>query len=282
MARALTGIESLRAAGDANYALIDFWTRQAEAEVFNTYGDVVSVFSKAKSLTKFGAHPSLGTSQETVWSTGANLANESYLSTNGIDKISSSSGSDTVDIKIEGHTVSGGVFTFVVQTVTLTGQTAATLSTPLARVSRVYNVDATDLVGSLYVHEADTLSSGVPTTVAKIHARVPAGENQSFKCATTVSNTDYMFITSAAGACIKKTSGLAEFKLQIREAGGVFRSQFTFAADTDGASTFSYNFRPYLLLPKNADIRMVATASAASTPVSGSFSGVLASVLEGS
>lgn len=84
--------------------------QQAINEIYATYGDVVSVGQKAKSLTKFGRNVEVGTSFSTIWFTGQDQANETYVAdnVNSIDSISSSSGSDTMQVTIEGHTMSGG------------------------------------------------------------------------------------------------------------------------------------------------------------------------------
>ena len=123
----------------------DFWLRHAIREAHGTYasalaGRRVDVPGKGKSLLKFGRNLNMGTAgtRATVWDAGP--ANEVYVddNTNPIDSISSSSGSDAIDVVVEGHTDDGtGAKTFVVQTVTLTGQTRAALTTPLNRCSRV-------------------------------------------------------------------------------------------------------------------------------------------------
>ena len=117
----------------------DYHVDQAIREIKATYGDIVSVSRKAKSLLKFGANFDLASSgtAETVWAQGGD---ETYVSANSIDKFSSSSGDDTGTMVVEGHTIDGsGEFTFVTQSVTLQGQTEASLTTPLARSSRLYN-----------------------------------------------------------------------------------------------------------------------------------------------
>ena len=60
-------------------------------EILSTYGDKVRL--KNKSLLKFGEALNLGTTQATIWQRGGN---ETYVSTNIIDTLSSSSVSDTM------------------------------------------------------------------------------------------------------------------------------------------------------------------------------------------
>lgn len=257
---------------------------QAEREILSTYGDVVSVEAKAKSLLKFGRNANVGTSYETVWEYGGN---ETYVTTNAIDTVSSSSASDTAtEMFIEGHTVSGtgtsSQFTFVTQTVTLNGQNKVTLATPLARVSRAYVANSTVLVGDFYVYEDDTLSSGVPTTATKVHMTVEgatSGHTQSFKAATTFSNTDYAIVTGGYAAVNKKTSANVDFVIEVRQAGGVFRpAGGRIALQSGGQTTQQIQFDPYVIIPKNADVRVRAIASTTAVEVDASFQAYLAAV----
>jgi hypothetical protein len=249
---------------------------QGEREIQATYGDYVSIDKKAKSLIKFGKSAALSTNTlETVWSVGGN---ETYISTNDISFISSSSASDTEQVTIEGHTVLNGEFTFVVQTATLNGQNAVGLTIDLARVSRVYNSDSTELVGRVVVYENATLSGGIPTDATKIHIDIPAGFQQSFKAATTFSNTDYFIMTGFYGAVSAKVSAAVDFYVEIREAGKVFLPKGSFtASSTGGASDISLD--PAIIVPKNADIRIRAETVTNNAIVFGIFKGYLAKVL---
>jgi len=256
--------------------------RYAIGEVHATYGQWVSVEAKSKSLLKFGRNSTLGTSAETVWTQGGN---ETYVTTNAIDKISSSSGSDTGGLAyVEGHTVSGtgadAQYTFVAQTVTLTGTTKATLGTPLARVSRVYNVSATTWVGDIYVYEDDdTGTPGVPDTGSKIHMKVVAGDNQSYKAATTFSTSDYFFCTGGWAAVDKKTTAVVDFEMQIRRPGGLFLPVAKIEASSTGLNTAFVRFDPYVIVPRNCDVRITATASTTNVEVNAAFQGYLAVVV---
>jgi hypothetical protein len=249
---------------------------QGEREIQDTYGDYVSIDKKAKSLIKFGKSAALSTNTlETVWSVGGN---ETYISTNDISFISSSSASDTEQVTIEGHTVLNGEFTFVVQTATLNGQNAVGLTIDLARVSRMYNSDSTELVGRVVVYENATLSGGIPTDATKIHIDIPAGFQQSFKAATTFSNTDYFIMTGFYGAVSAKVSAAVDFYVEIREAGKVFLPKGSFtASSTGGASDISLD--PAIIVPKNADIRIRVETVTNNAIVFGIFKGYLAKVL---
>jgi hypothetical protein len=247
------------------------WGLWVENHINSTYRVRVSAEAKSKPLLKFGESDVVGTSWSTLWSLGGD---ETYVSTNAITTISSSSASDTEPVKIEYHTVdASGNFTFAVQSATLTGQTEVTLTTPCARVSRVYNVGTADLVGDVYVYEDDTVVAGVPQTTSKIHAKIDAGFNQTQKAATTISNNDYWAINELTVQVTEKATAWAEVHLEIREKGGVFRPLMHLAcSDQTGHRA---TFGPPIIVPSNADIRLRALASGANTSVGGAINGYL-------
>lgn len=256
----------------------DFWIRKAINEIFATYGDIVSVDQKNKSLLKFGRNQLVSTSKTTLAKMPVGIDNETFVSSNLITQISSSSGSDTGDVTIEGHTSDDGLnFTFVTQTVTMTGQTAVVLGTPLCRVSRVVNNAASDLVGNLYVAQTDSLTAGVPQTDLKVHLIVSAGLNNSEKAATTISNNDYYIFTSFYADCLEKTSAFGIVHLEIRESGKTFINKIDIEASTNIEAM--HPFKPYLIAPKNSDVRIRVSASANDKDFSGGFEGVLCSVI---
>lgn len=255
----------------------EFWLRHAINIIQTDYGDTISTENKNKDLLKFGRSTQVQTTKTTIMDLPAGTFNETYVSSNLITTISSSSGSDTTTVVVEGHTVSGGVFTFVTQTVTLTGQTQVTLGTALARCTRIYASGATDLVGTIYVYQDDTSTAGVPDTDSKVHCIITAGENQSFKCSTTISNTDYWLIKNFGAATLKKSAGFAEFTLEMRLADKVFRPVVTIAAGS--GDTSDHNFEPWLIVPKNSDIRVRAIADVNGTDCSAHLDGVLAKVI---
>lgn len=253
--------------------------RQALNEIEDTYGATVSVDNKKKSLLKFGRNEAVSTAATgyTIWTTGSDQAHETFpaANTNSIDSVSSSSGSDTVQVTIEGHTESGGNKTFVTQTVTLSGQTRVALTTPLNRCTRIFNAGTTDLVGTVYVYENTALTSGKPTDTTKIHCEIDAGRNQSEKASTSLSSTDYWIITNFYAGNITKTgSNSTDVRLQIRMNGKVFRTVASIACNTGSESTRSFD--PYIVAPANADIRLVAQSQASGQEVVGGIQGYLA------
>jgi hypothetical protein len=254
---------------------------QAEREVYSTYGHMVSIDAKAKSLLKFGKSGNLSSTAglQTVWSVDGN---ETYISTNLIDRVVSSSASDTQEVTIEGHTIEGsGVdakFTFVVQTATLSGQTPVALTTPLARTSRVNNNGSTEIVGVVAVYEDSAVTGGVPNDTTKIHIDIPLGFQQSFKAATTFSNTDYFFLTGCYGAVSQKQTATADFYIELREVGKSFRQITCLTASSSGGS-FNIEFDPAIIIPRNADVRIRCTTGTNNAVVFTNFRGYLAKVV---
>ena len=254
---------------------------QGEREVYSTYGQRVSIDAKAKSLLKFGKSGNLSTTAglQTVWSVDGN---EVYVSTNLIDRVVSSSASDTQEVTIEGHTIEGsGVdakFTFVVETVTLNGQTPVALTTPLARASRVNNNGSTEIVGVVAVYEDSAVTGGVPNDTTKIHINIPLCFQQSFKAATTFSNTDYFLLTGCYGAVSQKQTAAADFYIELREVGKSFRQIACLTASSSGGS-FNIEFDPAIIIPRNADVRIRCTTGTNNAVVFTNFRGYLAKVV---
>ena len=256
----------------------DYWINHALEVISNTYGDTASVYEKKKDLLKFGESSQVQTTKTTLMGLPTGTYNETYVSDNLITHFASSSGSDTQSIVVEGHTISGGVFTFVTQTVTLAGQTKTALTTPLARCTRIYNNGSTELVGTVYVAQDVTFTAGVPQTASAVHCIIEAGKQQSNKASTTISDQDYWIVTNFQSHWLEKGAGYAEVHLEIRLNGKVFR-EYAHMSVGDGAPVANNEFSPYLIVPANADVRLVATASAANKAVGGEIQGVLAKVI---
>lgn len=251
---------------------------QAEREIQSLTGDVVSIDKKAKSLIKFGKSAELtANTLETVWTVGGN---ENYVTDNTIEYISSSSASDTQTIKLECHTVTGtgtdSKFTFLVQEVTLNGQTPVALDTPVARVSHAYNSNGTEIVGRITVYENTSVVGGVPSDATKIHIDIPQGLQGSFKGATTFSDADYYVLTGGFGSVSKKQDAAVDFYLEVREVGGVFIQRAAISASTGGP--WDIDLDPAVIIPKNADVRITAETGSNGAVVFGVFKGYLAKV----
>lgn len=250
--------------------------REWEDTFFDVYGYKVSIRDKKKPLHKFGRNSAATNANEaTVWSHGDSAAHETYLTSNLIDRLSSSE-ADTVEIGVEYHTYAAGpIFTFGVQYKTLTGLTPVALDVPCARVSRMFNRGATELAGTVYAFEDSADTDGVPDDATKVHCTIPAGFNQSFKAATTFANDTAFALSRIHVGVAKKTAATADFVMEVREPGGVFRARDLYVASSPGPTTV-IEIDPWYPIPCNSDIRIVCNASASSTPVSAGFSGRLA------
>lgn len=259
-----------------NYEVPDGRLVQAEREIERQFGQKVSIDRKAKSLIKFGKSAPLVTgSLQTVWTVGGN---ETYVATNTIDSISSSSALDTEQVYLECHTVDeSGNFTFLSQVVTLNGQNRVALPVPVARVSLAYNNNGTNLVGRVVVYENTAIVGGIPSDVTKIHIDIPAGLQESFKAATTFSSSDYFVLTGGFGSVSSKQAGAADFYLEIREQGKVFRQ--VAAVSGSAASSWEIKLDPAVVLPKNSDIRVRVETEDNNLVVFTVFQGYLAKIL---
>lgn len=267
---------------------------QFAIDVINAdYGDDVSITQKNKPLNKFGRNLDVSTAFETVSEQQGTAINETFVTTNLIDSIVSSSTSDTSQsITIEGHTIdTSGNLTFAVQTIALTGRTPATLTTPLARATRAYVANSgtfgttpTALAGTVSIYDnTGGQADGVPSVDAATKLTILAGQTQSEKCATATSQSDYWIITYMSAA-IGNTAGnaaLVTVRMERRDIknGGAWRPfgrELTLWADQPGIHR---DFDPCLIVPPNHDVRMVAKSDANLAEVYGEIGGYLAKVI---
>lgn len=242
----------------------------------------VNVISKAKALRKIGTNPNVdGNGIETIEGLGGS---ETYVSDNLINRISSSSTSDTEDMLIEGHTIDeNGNFTFTVQTITLNGQTPVELPTSLARCTRCVNNNGSLLTGDVYIYQSTaTVTNGVPAERSLTHITVEGsqGFNQSRKCSTTISAHDVWIITSFE-ADIKRSSSNTnvDFILEVRNKDGVFLNETFISLRTGSITAKQSMFDPPILVYPNSDVRVVAETTASNTVASAELNGYLARVI---
>lgn len=265
---------------------------QAERVVLSTYGETVSVADKKKNLNKFGSNLSVGTTFETVSRQQGASINETYVSTNIVGSIVSSSVTDTQTMVVEGHTIDGsGNLTFVVQEATLNGQAEVALPSPMARANRIYvkpsgvfNAPQAAITGTVSVYDnTGGVTSGVPNVDAATKVLLLPGEVQSEKCATSTSATDYWFISTFVGG-IGNAGGSASrvtFRIETRDVagGGVWRPQGRVIVVNVGENAESESFDPLLIVPKSHDIRVVAATDSNTAEVFAELRGVLAVVV---
>ena len=242
-----------------------------------SYGDDVSVSRKQKSLLKYGRNEGVGTSAATIMDLAGSEVAETYVAGNLITHIASASTDDTTQtITVEGHTISGGNLTFSTQTVAIAGRTKTALTTPIARATRAYvSSGSTDLTGPVYIAQDVTFTNGVPQTDSAVHLIIPAGRNQTRKASTSLSSQDYWIVTQFYCDVLEKTTTtFATTELEVRELGGVFLGQAQVSCSDSHRGPFTFD--PYLVIPKNSDVRLQATASTSGVDVSGGIQGYLA------
>lgn len=253
---------------------------QAIAVAKSTYGDDVSIQDKSKNLLKFGTHTSVGTGWETLAEWQDSEIQETFVTDNGITTVVSDNAGDTEDVVLEYHTLNyKGDAIFGVQTVTLQGLTPVPLDVPCFRANRAYNSSNTLLQGNVAFYEGGAITSGKPNDDDQVHLLIVAGEQQSQKAATTISAFDYWFIANVSLSVTEKTSSWAEARLEIKPIDSIVWKPVTQNfASSDASGTVEIIKQPYIIVPKNHDVRLSVRTNTAGVSVSGGFSGYLASI----
>jgi hypothetical protein len=179
---------------------------------------------------KFGNIPDFdtadgGTGGATVWDGaddgGIDQMIYQYSSTADIDSLVSSNSGDTQDIEIQGLDTN---YDPVTQTITLTGQTRAALSTDLIRVFRMINVGSTDIAGTVSCYVNSAAPGGVVTDSTKVRAAILDGNNQTEMAIYTIptGKTGYLrswFASSSGG----KINTNYTIRLKAKPFGQVFQ-----------------------------------------------------------
>lgn len=249
---------------------------RAEKEIKAKFGQAALVREKNESVIVQGRNENLNTDEETVWSYGGI---EVYAVGNDINSISSSDAGDDQVVTLEGHTLVNGVLVFTRQSATLNGQNTVTLQTPLHRITRLYNVDSSDIIGDVYVYVAGgAVVGGVPQVAADVHLSTTISTNQSLKCSTSVSNDNYFIITGVTAAVDRQQTRSVDFRLKVREQGSVFRTRLSISVSSN-ASSFHIPLDPCLIIPPNSDLRMDAASTGPSTGVESTIQGYLARIV---
>lgn len=238
--------------------------REALRRIHTKYGQVCEVLEGGQVLAH-GRDEDLDTGDlwDQVWLTGGN---EVLPSDNLINTVVSTDSGDTQEVEIEGLTLNGGVFTRVIQIVTLTGDVDKPLPTPLARVVRLTNTGTTNFAGTVTVRQS---------VAGTVHITIPPVYNNSLKAANTVANDEYFLLAQLAGSVVSTANTFIRFSLQVRPVGGVFLHQPMLVVHS--YSPFSaVDFDPLLVVPPNSDIRVEALTTASNVAVDGWVSGFVA------
>ena len=250
----------------------------AQHEILNSYGQATKV--NRKSLHKFGANLSIGTTAEDINWDGIEPL---HSTTNSITVASSSSAADTTQtVRVEGMYLDGNDdLIFSAQNVALNGQNQVTLSQPLARVTRIANVaSATETAGDVYVYETGTATGGVPDDLNTVGNIMPFEHQSTMFAGTSIASTNYFILTSmqAGGSLAGTKDTYVDIALEVRNKDSVYRTVNIFTINTSGGAT-QINFEPALIIPPNSDIDMTAVALAAGASVTAGFNGYFADIV---
>ena len=198
--------------------------------------------------------------------------NYTYSTSADIDKISSSDNGDTQDIEIQGLDTN---YDLVIQTVTLTGQTKATLGTPLIRVFRMINRSSDNIAGAVYCYVDGTITTGVPQTNADIRAIINNGNNQTLMALYTIPNGKTGYMRDFYGSLSKKQAATSVIKLFSRPFGEVFHLKHISSIASTGSSRMQHKFEEPEVFTEKTDIALQADTSADSVGVGAGFDIVL-------
>jgi len=211
-------------------------------------------------VSKFGQNEAIGTgAYEDIWDNGGDYTYPADGSAD-ITEIVSTSASDTVDIEVQGLSSDG---TLTVQTVTLTGTTPVTLTTPLWRIFRMKNEGTVDIVG-------DVTAENTANTVE--YAKIMNGNNQTLMALYTIplGKTGYLLQGSSSMAGLTRAYSI-DGHFYIRSFGGVFQLKNTFGLQSDGTSFFEKTYPIPLPIAEKSDVRVRGISSAANGIMNATF-----------
>lgn len=228
-------------------------------------------------VNKFGQASGIQTADGIVdvWDGVANANADNtytYSTTADIDTVSSSNNGDTQVIEIQGLDTN---WNLVTQNVTLTGQTKATLGTPLIRAFRMKNLGATNNAGAVYCYVDDTVVSGVPQTNNKIRMIMAAGNNQTLHSLYSIPAGYTGYILQFYYSVSKKVSCVADTELRVRPFGGVFQLKNTISIGTNGSSNYTDDRCVPDSVSAKSDIAMRGSVSANDSGISAGFTLIL-------
>lgn len=249
----------------------------AESGLAIAKGDVVDTTF----IHKFGEASNINTTDGFVdiWDglgivTRAKVPTYTFSATANIDSISSSDNGDTVDVRIDGLDTN---FEEVTQTITLTGNTTATLGTPLIRAFRMVNVGSTDLAGEVFLYiNGAAITAGVPDLGSDIRAIINNGNNQTLMAIYTIpaGKTGYMRDWYAV-LSRNKANVLSTIHLDARPFGQVFQLKHLSSIGSSGTSYVQHKYEEPEIFLEKTDILMHADTTVNDSGVAAGFDIVL-------
>ena len=127
-----------------------------------------------------------------------------------------------------------------------------------------------------------TISASLKAAYEELLAAIPRQEQlgSDETCFKNNGKKHWIWCLTAAAFSVNKFKAAAvDFELQRRDVGGLFRPFFRLSLDSGAQSTIHIPFDPYLIVPKNSDVRVVATGDSAGISVEATFQAYLAGVV---
>ena len=225
-------------------------------------------------IRKFGENPDIDTADGVVdvWNFPT-AKTYTFSSSADIDTVSSSNAGDTDDLTVFGLDTN---WEAVTQTVTMTGQTKVTLTTPLIRVYRMVWRGAADAVGNIYCYVDGAITGGVPDTAADVRAYIAAGDNQTLMGIYTIPANWTAFALGLTASLSKSPTGAgARVITKARPFGESFQIKSSAYLSGAGSSAYTPSFEIPVEVPAKTDLIASASVAANGTGVAGSFELVL-------
>lgn len=229
-------------------------------------------------IHKFGEAPDFDITDGfvSVWDgaddAGIGAFQYTYSETADIDSLVSSNNSDTQDISIDGLDVD---FNKVSQTVTLTGQTKAALSTNLIRIYRMGNVGSVDVLGNISCYVDSAITAGVVDDSTKVRAIIRDGNNQTLMAVYTIPAGKTGYLREWYASLSKKKTAISTIRLYARIFGQVFQLKHTKDINTNGTSSLQHIYAEPEVFAEKTDLEMRADTSTDTNGVSAGFDIVL-------
>jgi hypothetical protein len=219
------------------------------------YAISMGLVPKISRVRKWGHNPVIGTTEEDVWVNGAVYA---FPSDSGESLELVSSAADTEEITIQGLDIG---FNQQEDTVILNGTTPVAIPGTWTRVNRAFNSNGTLFTGTVSVRQ-----SGAGPVYASL---LPSHQQTSQAIYTVPSGHKGLILeTNCAINRTGAASLAADFFLNVREFGKVFRKKWHAGVQKDGTSHVKDDMPLPEPLNEKTDVKMSGVAG--TTDISGS------------
>ena len=222
-----------------------------------------------------------------VWEYGsASLGDTNYTFSNDgsaiIDSISSDDNGDTQPVNIIGLDAN---LNWTVQDINLTGQTTASLTTPLCRVFSLTNEDSsttpsvgTGFAGDVYCYSSvavaiNGITNGKPDVDTDVKAYANNGKNNFLNALFTCPANYTAYVLWSRVSLVTKVANFAELRIYVRDYGKYSRLVDEGSITTNGTSVSTQKFEIPIPLTAGTDFipRMNVNVNDTNVTVSTSF-----------